>query len=115
MALYCDRKGAAQVSDKAKRLGWLIKEMEWLTRSVPLLVRVVLQEAVARAPQENWASRPFQDIYDIPASMDAPCSKAIAAHHCSLMGFQMAGLSGMEKMELLRVVSRRLQVPACFL
>ncbi len=103
------------MSDKARRLGRFIREIQWLTNGVPLLVRVALQKAVERAPQENWPGRSLQDISGILSKKGAPYSKAVAAHLRSLMGFNMAKLSSQEQMQLLTDMSRRLRAPAHFL
>lgn len=72
------RKDVVQGSNEAQRLGLLIREITRLLCGVPDLVRLVLQEAIARAAQEKWATRSLADIVSIFAERDSLYSKAIA-------------------------------------
>ncbi|CAL5224883.1 g7642 [Coccomyxa viridis] len=94
-------QAAPQVSDSSKRLGRIVKEVEALTRGVPLLVREVLQAAVERAPLEEWATQPLENISDKFAKGDGPYCQVVARQQYTPIWYRMATSSRKEQEDVL--------------
>lgn len=95
------RHARNDLGDRARRLLLLILMVHWITCGIPLLVQIVLAEAVGGCLElYRWAERPMQELCEFFFDKDSPISEAILTNERSLKGLNKSGLTDVEKVQL---------------